>query len=57
MENKPKTLQGAKNIFEKLKTDSNTVLFSENKIDKPILKKLKNHLMVKQFIAEANKSD
>ena len=56
MENKPKTLQGAKNIFEKLKTNSNTVLFSENKIDKPILKKLKNHLMVKQFIAEANKS-
>ena len=41
MENKPKTLQEAKNIFKKLKTDPNTVLFSEEKIDKPLFKKLK----------------
>ena len=41
MENKPKTLQEAKNIFEKLKTDPKSVLFSEEKIDKRLLKKLK----------------
>ena len=41
MENKPKTLQEAKNIFKKLKTEPNTVLFSEEKIDKPLFKKLK----------------
>ena len=31
MENKPETLQEAKNIFEKLKTDPKSVLFSEEK--------------------------
>ena len=41
MENKPKTLQEAKNIFEKLKTDPKSVLFSGEKIDKRLLKKLK----------------
>ena len=41
MENKPKTLQETKNIFEKLKTDPKSVLFSEEKIDKQLLKKLK----------------
>ena len=34
MENKDKTLQDAKNIFEKLKTDPTSVRFSEEKIDK-----------------------
>ena len=41
MENKPKTLQEAKNIFEKLKTGPKSVLFSEEKLDKRLLKKLK----------------
>ena len=40
MENKEKILQEAKNIFEKLKTDPKSVLFSEEKIDKRLLKKL-----------------
>ena len=31
MENKPEMLQKAKNIFEKLKTDSKSILFSEEK--------------------------
>ena len=53
MENEPKTLQEAKNIFEKLKTDTKSVLFSEEKIDKWLLKKLKksssgkNNLLLK----------
>ena len=41
MENKPKTLQEAKNIFEKLKTGPKSVLFSEEKLDKRLLKMLK----------------
>ena len=41
MENKEKTLQEAKNIFEKLKIEPKNVLFSEEKIDKRLLKKLK----------------
>ena len=41
MENKEKTLQEAKNIFEKLKTKPKSVLFSEEKLDKRLLKKLK----------------
>ena len=41
MENKPKTLQEAKNIFKKLKTDNKSVLFSEEKIEKRLLKKIK----------------
>ena len=31
MENKPEMLQKAKNIFEKLKTDPKSILFSEEK--------------------------
>ena len=41
MESKPKMLQEAKNIFEKIKTDPKSVLSSEEKIDKRLLKKLK----------------
>ena len=33
MEDEKKLLQKAKNIFKSLKTDSNSVLFSEEKID------------------------
>ena len=46
MENKEKTLQEAKNIFEKLKTDPKSLLFSEEKIDKRMLKKVENRLTV-----------
>ena len=41
MENKLKTLQEAKSIFEKLKTNPKSVLFFKEKIDKRLLKKLK----------------
>ena len=41
MENKLKTLQEAKSIFEKLKTDPKSVLFFKEKIDKRLLTKLK----------------
>ena len=41
MENKGKTLQESKSLFEKLRTDPKSVLFSEEKIDKRLLKKLK----------------
>ena len=41
MENKKETLQKAKNIFEKLKTDPKSVLFSGKKIAIRLLKKLK----------------
>ena len=34
IENKEKTLEEARNIFEKLKTDPKSALFSEEKIDK-----------------------
>ena len=46
MENKEKTLQEAKNIFEKLKTDPKSILFFEEKIDKRMLKKVENRLTV-----------
>ena len=46
IENKEKTLQEAKNIFEKLKTDPKSLLFSEEKIDKRMLKKVENRLTV-----------
>ena len=46
MENKEKTLQEAKNIFEKLETDPKSLLFSEEKIDKRMLKKVENRLTV-----------
>ena len=41
MENKPKTLPEAKNIFEKLKTDRKSVLFSEEKKRQTAIKKAK----------------
>ena len=41
MENKLKTLQETRNIFEKLKTETKSMLFLEEKIDKRLLKKLK----------------
>ena len=41
MENKPKTLEEAKNIFENLKTDTKSILFSEEKLNMGLLKKLK----------------
>ena len=47
MEDEKKLLQKAKNIFENLKTDSNSVLFSEEKIDNRLIKKLKNQNMQK----------
>ena len=56
MENKEKTLQEAKKIFEKLKTDPKSVLFSEEKIDKRLLKKLKRLSYSKDNAAEAEKS-
>ena len=37
MENKKKTLQEAKKILAKLKTDPKSVLLSEEKIDKRLL--------------------
>ena len=44
-ENKAKILQEAKNILEKLKTDHKSVLFSEEKIYKWLLKKLKKIIL------------
>ena len=41
MENKSKTLQEAKTIFENLKTDTKCVLFSEEKLNTRLLKKTK----------------
>ena len=41
MEDKKKFLLKAKNLFKNLKTDPNSVLFSEEKIDNRLLKKLK----------------
>ena len=40
MENKPKTLQEDKNIFENLKADTKSVLLSEEKLNMRLLKKL-----------------
>ena len=41
MEDKKKFLLKAKNLFKNLKTDPNSVLFSEEKIDNRLLKKAK----------------
>ena len=38
-DNKPKTLQEAKNIFENLKIDTKSVLFSEEKLNMRLLRK------------------
>ena len=42
MESKKRTLEQAKTIFEKLKTDVNSVVFTEEKINNRLLKKLKD---------------
>ena len=64
MENKEKVLQKAKKIFKNLKTEPKNVLFSEEKIDKRLLKKLKkssytkNNLLLKLInLAEQKISD
>ena len=49
MEDK-KLLQKAKNIFASLKTDPNSVLFTEERIDKRLLKKFKNSKCTKDFL-------
>ena len=60
MEDK-KLLQKAKNIFTSLKTDPNCVLFSEEKIDSRLLKKLNkskyttDSLLLKLFCLDDNK--
>ena len=41
LKSKVKTLQEAKNMFENLKTDEKSVLFSEGKLSLKLLKKLK----------------
>ena len=43
MEGEKKVLQKAKNIFKNLKTDPNTVQFSEEKIDNRVVKNLKKN--------------
>ena len=50
MEDEKKLLQKAKNIFENLKTDSNSVLFSEEKIDNRLIKKLKKSKYAKDSL-------
>ena len=47
MENKPKTLEETKKLFENLKTDRKSVLFSAEKINKGLFKKLKKSEYVK----------
>ena len=47
MEDEKKLLQKAKNISSGLKTDPNSVLFSEERIDSRLLKNLKNQGMLK----------
>ena len=45
MKKKLKTFQETKNIFENLKTDTKSILSSEDKIDKRPLKKLKKVML------------
>ena len=54
IENKPKTLEETKNVFENLKTDSKSVLFSEEKINIGLFKKLKNQWKDKLFLKLIN---
>ena len=62
MEDK-KLLQKTKNIFTSLKTDPNSIFFSEEKIDKRLLKKLKkskytkDSLLLKPILLADNKLD
>ena len=50
MEDEKKLLQKAKNISKNLKTDPNSVLFSEEKIDSRLLKKLKKSKYAKDSL-------
>ena len=50
MEDEKKLLQKAKNKFSGLKTDPNSVLFSEEKIDSRLLEKLKKSRYAKGFL-------
>ena len=45
MKNRLKTLQETKNIFENLKADIKSILFSGEKTDKRLLKKLKKIIL------------
>ena len=47
MESKPKTLQEAKNILENLKGDTKSILFSVEKLNMGVLKKLKNQAILR----------
>ena len=49
-EDEKKILQNAKNIFNNLKTNQNSVLFSEEKIDSRLLKKLKKSKYAKDSL-------
>ena len=50
MEDEKKMLRNAKNIFSSLKTDPNSILFSEEKTDTRPLKKLKNSKYAKDSL-------
>ena len=50
MEDEKKLLQKAKNIFKNLKTDPNSVPFSEENIESRLLKKLKKSKYAKDFL-------
>ena len=55
MENKPNTLEETKNVFENLKTDPKSVLFSEEKINKGLFKKIETtHVKDKLFLKFIN---
>ena len=58
MKNKLKTLQETKNVFEKLKIDTKSVLFSEEKIDlKKLQKSSYSKLLLKLINLTENDSD
>ena len=50
MEDEKKLLQKAKNIFKNLNTDPNSVLFSDEKIDNRLIKKLKKSKYAKDSL-------
>ena len=56
LKSKVKTLQEAKNMFENLKTDEKSVLFSEGKLSLKLLKKLKksSHVNDKKLLKLVN---
>ena len=55
MEDK-KLIQKARNIFPSLKTDPNRVLFSEEQIDKRLLKKFKKSKYAKGSLVKTHQS-